>query len=80
MSKFSISTLFEKSPPSPSLIKTLPALFLLMFYLKATGAVAWPWWVVWSPIWGALLVAVLAVAALAGLAHWFEVDWLNTDE
>lgn len=80
MSKFSISTMFKESTPSPSLIKPLPALFLLMFYLKATGAVAWSWWVVWSPIWGVCLAAVLAAAALAGLAYWFGEDWMNTDE
>lgn len=80
MSKFSISTLFEKSPPSPSLIKTLPALFLLMFYLKATGAVTWSWWVIWSPIWGAVLAAVALVLTIIGLGYWLGEDWMNTDE
>lgn len=45
---------------STSLIKVMPALFLLMFYLKATGAVSWPWWVVWAPIWGPIVFAFVA--------------------
>lgn len=75
-----LSTLFEKSTPSTSLIKPLPALFLLMFYLKATGAVTWSWWVVWSPIWGLGLAAGVLALITVGLAYWLGEDWMNTDE
>ncbi len=31
-----------------------PLLGILFVYLKLTGAIAWEWWLVLSPFWGAL--------------------------
>lgn len=45
------------------------ALGAVFVFLKAAGAVAWPWWVVLAPAWGfAALIVLLAVAIVVTTA------------
>ena len=43
------------------------SLFLVFLLLKLAGKIVWPWWLVLSPLWGGLALAVLmgVVAAIA---------------
>ena len=47
---------------------------IALIVLKLLGAIDWPWWLVWSPTWGGLLIwiVVLVCAVLFGM-------WLNGD-
>ena len=41
---------------------------LLFIIFKVTNFVDWPWWVVLSPLWGAIILALV----LSGIIYLFE--------
>lgn len=41
---------------------------LLFIIFKVTNFVDWPWWVVLSPLWGAIVIALV----LSGIIYLFE--------
>jgi hypothetical protein len=43
----------------------LSALTILFVGLKLTAFIAWPWWVVLSPLWGGVLLVLLLALAVA---------------
>ena len=51
----------------------IPALTLIFVVLKLTGNITWSWWLVFSPVWIALVggLALVSVAWLIGqVADW----------
>lgn len=63
------------------------ALFLVLFALKLTGNIAWPWWAVFGPLWMpvAAVIAVMVVlfalsSLLMGLGQLIETVQRTRDE
>lgn len=45
------------------------ALFLVLLVLKLTNVIAWPWWWITAPLWGAVALTA-AFLAFAALVRW----------
>ncbi len=52
----------------------LAALLVLFVVLKLTGVVAWSWWIVTSPFWAPIALAV-ALVGLSGAGSIIVSNW-----
>lgn len=48
------------------------AIFLVFLVLKLTGYIAWSWWWVTAPLWGAFLFFFVIFTLLAAIQVWAE--------
>lgn len=48
-------------------IGTVSLLVTIFVIAKLTDAIAWPWWLVLSPVWVSAVFALVALAVLVGV-------------
>ena len=58
----------QKLAISAAVRHVLEAVQIVFLCLKLTGTVAWSWWVVLVPLWGAVVIAFVAVVAICWLS------------